>query len=105
MSFTSAASGCSQAEYQFLLAAPNAAWQTVEAWSTNPDWSWDTTGLATGSYSVQVQAQAVLSQSSYYSHDDLRAHFGLGAAARAERLEVRWPSGAVAGSSRPCPSS
>ena len=41
------------------------------------------------------QARAVVSQSSYYSHDDLRAHFGLGAAGRAERVEVRWPSGAV----------
>ncbi len=35
----------------------------------------------------------VLSQASYYSHDDLRLHFGLGPADRAERIEVRWPSG------------
>ena len=41
------------------------------------------------------QAQAVLSQSSYYSHDDLRLHFGLGAHDRAEAIEVRWPSGRV----------
>jgi enediyne biosynthesis protein E4 len=41
------------------------------------------------------QARAALSQSSYYSHDDLRLHFGLGASARAERVEVRWPSGQV----------
>jgi enediyne biosynthesis protein E4 len=41
------------------------------------------------------QARAVLSQSSYYSHDDLRLHFGLGAAARADEIEVRWPSGRV----------
>jgi hypothetical protein len=41
------------------------------------------------------QARAVLSQASYYSHDDLRLHFGLGRAARAEAIEVRWPSGAV----------
>ena len=41
------------------------------------------------------QAQAVLSQSSYYSHDDLRLHFGLGAARAAEQVEVRWPSGGV----------
>jgi hypothetical protein len=41
------------------------------------------------------QARAVLSQSSYYSHDELRLHFGLGAARVAERVEVRWPSGAV----------
>jgi hypothetical protein len=41
----------------------------------------------------RTQARAALSQASYYSHDDLRLHFGLGAAARAERIEVRWPSG------------
>jgi len=41
------------------------------------------------------QARAVLSQSSYYSHDDVRLHFGLGAASRADEIEVRWPSGRV----------
>jgi hypothetical protein len=41
------------------------------------------------------QAQAVLSQSSYYSHDDVRLHFGLGAARAAEKVEVRWPSGGL----------
>lgn len=41
----------------------------------------------------RTQARAVLSQSSYYSHDDRRLLFGLGAAARAERVEVRWPDG------------
>ena len=41
------------------------------------------------------QARAVLSQSSYYSHDDLRAHFGLGTATRVDEIEVRWPSGQV----------
>ena len=39
------------------------------------------------------RARAVLSQSSYYSHDDLRLHFGLGQARAAARVEVRWPSG------------
>ncbi len=41
------------------------------------------------------QARAVLSQSSYYSHDDLRLHFGLGTSAKADAIEVRWPSGLV----------
>ena len=41
------------------------------------------------------QARAALSQSSYYSHDDLRLHFGLGASEKAETIEVRWPSGDV----------
>jgi hypothetical protein len=39
------------------------------------------------------QARTVLSQSSYYSHDDLRVHFGLGAASRVDAIEVLWPSG------------
>jgi hypothetical protein len=43
----------------------------------------------------RVHARAVLSQSSYYSHDDLRLHFGLGSADRAETIEVQWPNGGV----------
>lgn len=43
----------------------------------------------------RTQARAVLSQSSYYSHDDLRQHFGLGSATKIDRIEVRWPSGTV----------
>jgi hypothetical protein len=43
----------------------------------------------------RTQARAALSQSSYYSHDDLRLHFGLGSATRAETVEIRWPNGGV----------
>ena len=39
------------------------------------------------------QSRAVVSQASYYSHDDLRLHFGLGAATTADRVEIRWPGG------------
>jgi len=41
------------------------------------------------------QARSVLSQSSYYSHDDLRLHFGLGGQLQADRVEITWPSGRV----------
>lgn len=41
------------------------------------------------------QVREVQSGSSYLAQHDLRAHFGLGAAPRAERLEIRWPSGAT----------
>ena len=37
----------------------------------------------------------VQSGSSYLAQNDLRGHFGLGPATRAERLEIRWPSGAT----------
>jgi enediyne biosynthesis protein E4 len=45
-------------------------------------------------YGNKVQAQAVLSQSSYVSSNDPRLHFGLGSETTAE-IEVQWPSGAV----------
>ena len=52
---------------------------------------------ATVSLSVggRLQARAALSQTSYYSHDDLRLHFGLGPSSKADQIEVRWPSGQV----------
>ena len=41
------------------------------------------------------QVDEVRSGGSYLSQNDLRLHFGLGAADRAERVEVRWPSGST----------
>src|SRR6201993_1959706 len=43
-------------------------------------------------YDKKVQAQSVLSQSSYYSCNDPRLHFGLGASVMAD-VEVCWPNG------------
>ena len=39
------------------------------------------------------QSQVVQSQSSYYSVNDLRLHFGLGKASKADEIRIRWPSG------------
>jgi enediyne biosynthesis protein E4 len=43
-------------------------------------------------YGGKKQAQAVMSQSSFYSSNDPRLHFGLGAATAAD-VEIFWPSG------------
>jgi hypothetical protein len=43
-------------------------------------------------YGGKVQAQAVLSQSSFYSCNDSRLHFGLGDASSAD-LDIYWPNG------------
>jgi hypothetical protein len=43
-------------------------------------------------YGGRVQAQEVLSQSSFYSSNDPRLHFGLGSATSAD-LEILWPNG------------
>ena len=45
-------------------------------------------------YGKKVQAQEVLSQSSFYSANDSRLHFGLGAETSVD-LEIHWPSGLV----------
>ena len=46
----------------------------------------------TAHYGGKIQAQEVLSQSSFYSANDPRLHFGLGAADMVD-LDVRWPTG------------
>jgi hypothetical protein len=45
-------------------------------------------------YGGKVQAQEVLSQSSYLSVNDSRLHFGLGSSTAAD-IEVRWPKGEI----------
>ena len=46
----------------------------------------------TAHYGGKKQTQEVLSQASFYSANDLRLHFGLGAADNTT-LEIRWPNG------------
>lgn len=41
----------------------------------------------------RLQAQELSSQSSYYSCNDARLHFGLGSNKKADEVEIRWPNG------------
>jgi enediyne biosynthesis protein E4 len=50
-------------------------------------------------YAGKVQAQCVLSQSSFLSANDPRLHFGLGAATTAD-VEIHWPTGKMESFSR-----
>jgi len=43
----------------------------------------------------RTQIRDIKAGSSYMSQNDVRAHFGLGAAARADRIEVVWPDGRI----------
>jgi len=43
----------------------------------------------------RILVDEVRSGSSYDSHSDMRVHFGLGASAKIDGVEVRWPSGIV----------
>ena len=42
-----------------------------------------------------VQTDEVRSGGSYLSQNDVRMHFGLGAATKVDSVEIRWPSGAI----------
>ena len=48
----------------------------------------------TARYGGRTQAQEVTAQSSFYSANDRRLHFGLGSATKAD-LTIRWPNGAT----------
>ena len=48
----------------------------------------------TARYGTRRQAQEVVAQSSFYSANDRRLHFGLGAEITAD-LTIRWASGAL----------
>jgi enediyne biosynthesis protein E4 len=51
--------------------------------------------LVTLKVNGRSSTRAVLSQSSYYSHDDVRLHFGLGSSDIAQSIVIRWPSGSL----------
>jgi hypothetical protein len=44
---------------------------------------------------ARILVNEVRSGSSYISNSDMRVHFGVGAAAKVEWVEIRWPSGTV----------
>jgi hypothetical protein len=47
---------CASATYQFRMLAPRSfTWRTVRAYATGNTYTWNTAGLATGSYRFQVQ--------------------------------------------------
>jgi len=56
--------GSGDYEYRFWLKAAG-VWTTVQAYSTDNTWTWDTTGLAPGTYRVQVYVRNVGSSDKY----------------------------------------
>jgi len=56
--------GSGSYEYRFWLKAAG-VWTTVQAYSTDNTWTWDTTGLAPGTYRVQAYVRNVGSSAKY----------------------------------------
>ena len=51
--------------------------------------------IETAEKKTRTLVDEVRSGGSYYSQNDLRAHFGLGKVAKVKTMEVKWPSGTV----------
>jgi hypothetical protein len=66
ITFTASASGGSGTyEYQYWLRSPNMQWSTPQAYSGNAAWQWNTAGLGSGAYLIEVGARSAGSTASY----------------------------------------
>jgi hypothetical protein len=67
ISFTAAATGGTGSyEYYFMFRNPKTGvWTIGQAYSGNPVWQWNTTGIDTGTYSIQVWARSAGSTVAY----------------------------------------
>ena len=64
ITFTAAATGCGAAQYEFWLLGPG-GWTVQRGYDTATSWSWNTAGLAPGTYQVGVWARSNGSPAAY----------------------------------------
>ncbi len=57
ITFTASSSGCSHPLYQFWIRPPGGSWQVVQPYSTSSSFTWNTSGLAAGTYLYTVWAR------------------------------------------------
>jgi hypothetical protein len=56
--WTASATGCSTPQFRFFVEAGSCCWTVAQEWSTSPTFSWNTAGLAAGSYLVEAWARS-----------------------------------------------
>jgi hypothetical protein len=67
--FTASATGTTgNYQYQYLLRNPAGVWTVVQAYSSTPTWTWNTTGGPSGAYFLQVWARNTGSASAYEAY-------------------------------------
>ncbi|HEX9364502.1 MAG TPA: hypothetical protein VGA47_12045 [Candidatus Dormibacteraeota bacterium] len=55
---TATSAGCANPQYEFWMLSPGASsWRLMRAYSTSPTWTWNTAGLAAGTYRFSVWAR------------------------------------------------
>jgi hypothetical protein len=68
VTFTASSTGCTSPQYEFWLLAPGGSWTVKQGYSAMTTWSWNSSGLAQGTYQVGVWARQGASTSSYDSY-------------------------------------
>jgi hypothetical protein len=54
--FTASSAGCPNPQYEYWVQFLDGSWSMTRAFSSDPTWSWNTAGLAPGTYTVHVWA-------------------------------------------------
>ena len=73
--WTAAASGGSGPyQYKFWLKSPGGAWTVARDYAAGNTWTWDTTGLATSTYQVQVWVRNAGSTASYEAYSTVMGY-------------------------------
>src|SRR3989442_770136 len=81
VTFTATATGCPNPTYQFWLLPPGGSWTVVQAYSSGNAWSWNTSGIGTGTYALDVYARDASSTAAYDAHISPNPPYVLNAAA------------------------
>ncbi len=68
VTFSGAATGCANPVYQFWVQPPGGAWTILQAYSAGSSATWNTTGLATGTYLFDLWAKASGSSADWEAH-------------------------------------
>jgi hypothetical protein len=63
--FTATSNGCAGPQYEFWLLPPGGAWKATQPFGAQTTWTWNTAGLAPGTYQVGVWAKHTGSAASY----------------------------------------
>ncbi len=65
---SAAATGCPNAQYEFWVQAPGGAWVVLQGWGSSSSATWNTTGLARGTYLFDVWVRQNGSTAQYEAH-------------------------------------
>ena len=71
---TATGSGCPNPRYEFWFLPPGGTWTSVQGYGTSASYSWNTTGIAAGTYLFSAWARDASSTAAYDSYDSSHSY-------------------------------